>query len=481
MTLAQRSVRSAGYTIASSGFQAAVQFARSILLARLLLPGQFGVYAYAASFVMLTYSLPGFGMGAALVHRARQSEGETARRVHFTLTAVFNLAWALLLVLTCSWFLEPQNRWVFWLILSTRVADNLTNTARVTLTRQVAFRRIALLESGNALVGSLAAVLLAWRGAGVWSLVATDIIAAAAGVLGFYVIRPVWRPRFGWNREVAAYLLDFGRRSFGAILLLRVLDRVDDLWTGAFLGKTPLGYYSRAYTFATYPRKLLASPVNQVAVGTYAALKGQPKRLSQAFFRVNALLIRSGFFIAGLLFLLVPEFIHFVIGDKWLPMLVPFRLMLVYTLLDPIKATVGSVFIAVGRPEMVARARLWQLLVMVAGLFLLGPRWGVSGVALAVDLMLLFGIALLFWQARPYVQFSARRLFGAPLLALTGGLAAGLGWQSLSGMALSWQGAVWKGAGFAFPYAMALIALERADLRIMLDGVLSRFRGSENP
>ncbi len=481
MTLAQRSVRSAGYTIVSSGFQAAVQFARSILLARLLLPGQFGVYAYAASFVMLTYSLPGFGMGAALVHRARQSEGETARRVHFTLTAVFNLAWALLLVLTCSWFLEPQNRWVFWLILSTRVADNLTNTARVTLTRKVAFRRIALLESGNAFIGSLAAVLLAWRGAGIWSLVATDIIAAAAGILGFYVIRPVWRPRFGWNREVAAYLLDFGRRSFGAILLLRVLDRVDDLWTGAFLGKTPLGYYSRAYTFATYPRKLLASPVNQVAVGTYAALKGQPKRLSQAFFRVNALLVRSGFFIAGLLFLLVPEFIHFVIGDKWLPMLVPFRLMLVYTLLDPIKATVGSVFIAVGRPEMVTRARLWQLLVMVAGLFLLGPRWGVSGVALAVDLMLLSGIALLFWQARPYVQFSARRLFGVPLLALGAGLAAGLGWQSVSGMALSWQGAAWKGAAFSFPYAMVLIALERADLRIMLDSVLSRFRGPETP
>jgi len=474
MTLAQRSVRSAGYTVVSSGIQAAVQFARSIILARLLLPQQFGVYAYAASFVMLTYSLPGFGMGAALVHRARQSEGENARRVHFTLVTAFNLAWALLLTATCTWFVEPQNRWVFWLILATRVADNLTSTARVTLTRRVAFRRVALLESGNALIGSLAAVLLAWRGAGLWSLVATDIIAAVIGILGFYVIRPVWRPRFGWDREVAAYMLDFGKRSFGAILLLRILDRMDDLWTGAFLGKAPLGYYSRAYTFATYPRKLLANPVNQVAVGTYAALKGQPKRLSQAFFRVNALLIRSGFFMAGLLFLLVPEFIHFVIGDKWLPMLTPFRLMLVYTLLDPIKATIGSVFVAIGLPEVVTRIRMWQAGVMLAGLFTLGPLWGISGVALAVDVMLFFGIALLLREVRPYIQFSSRALFGVPVLALGAGLAVAAAWQALSDAALAWQTAAWKGTVFSLVYAGILLALERSDLRSMLDIVFSR-------
>ncbi|RMF45958.1 MAG: flippase, partial [Anaerolineae bacterium] len=57
MTLAQRSVRSAGYTIASSGLQAVVQFVRAIILARLLSPEHFGVYAYAASFVMSTYTL----------------------------------------------------------------------------------------------------------------------------------------------------------------------------------------------------------------------------------------------------------------------------------------------------------------------------------------------------------------------------------------------------------------------------------------
>ncbi len=462
MSLAQRSVRSAGYTIASSGLQAVVQFVRAIILARLLSPEHFGVYAYAASFVMSTYTLPNFGMGAALIHRARQSEGEPARRVHFTLLTLFNLLWGAALALTCTWFIQPENRWVLWVVLGSRMVNNLTITGRVTLTRKVAFRRVALVESAATLIGSGAAVFLAWRGVGLWSLVISDVTSAATGILGFYVIRPVWQPRFGWSREIAAYLLDFGRRSIGAILLLRVLDRVDDLWTGAFLGKTSLGFYSRAYTFATYPRKLLASPVNQVATGTYAALKGQPKRLSQAFFRVNAFLIRSGFFIAGLLFLLVPEFIHFVIGDKWLPMMTAFRLMLVYTLLDPIKVTIGNVFIAVGKPEVVTRARFWQLLVMLGGLFTLGNLWGIEGVALAADLMLVFGIWVLLRQARPYVQFSVRALFGAPLLALGAGIT--LGWAPTAGSlvaAPSIQAALIKTALFSLAYIGILWSRER--------------------
>ena len=468
MSLAQRSIHSAGYTISSSVLRAAIQFVRSIILARLLVPEQFGVYAYAASFVMLTHALPGFGMGAALIHRSRYSEGETARRVHFTLTVLFNIAWVLVMGLVIPWFLDPQNRWVFWVILLSTAFRHLSGTGRVTLTRKVAFRRIAAIETTVTIVTTAVAVFLAWRGAGLWSLVSSDILRALIVVAGFYVIRPVWRPRFGWSREVAAYLLDFGKRSIGGILILQMLDRVDDLWTGHFLGDAALGFYSRAYTFATYPRKLFASPINQVVSGTYAALKGHPKRLSQAFFRVNAFLIRSGFFLAGLLFLLVPEFVHYVIGDKWLPMITPFRLMLVYTLLDPIKVSTGNIFIAVGRPEILTRARLWQLLVMLVGLFTLGPLWGIEGVALAVDIMLVFGIGLLFWQARPYVQFSVRAMFGAPLLALGGGLV--LAWGLLTAFTglTSWWVLTVKVLAFSGGYAVLLGLLEGRHIRYWL-------------
>jgi O-antigen/teichoic acid export membrane protein len=309
---------------------------------------------------------------------------------------------------------------------------------------------------------TVVAIWMAWAGYGVWSLVATDVVAAVILIVGFYLYRPVWTPRLGWNPASVRYFFTFGSRSFLAGLLLQALDRVDDLWTGYALGEGPLGFYSRAYTFATYPRRVLAAPINAVASGTYAELKGQTKRLSQAFFRVNAFLVRTGFLFAGLLTLVAPEFIRILLGVKWLPMLTAFRLMLVFTMLDPIKGTVASLFVAVGSPEKTVRARAVQLVVLIAGLLALGPFWGIAGVALAVDIMLLVGIALLLWQAMAYVRFSVLRLFAAPALGLFSGIILARAAILIPGV----LGSPWRTGGvkivvFSLIYLGVLLLLER--------------------
>jgi O-antigen/teichoic acid export membrane protein len=261
------------------------------------------------------------------------------------------------------------------------------------------------------------------------------------------------------------YFLRYGSRNVLAQGLLRALDRVDDLWTGAYLGDTAMGYYSRAYAFATYPRMILAQPVNRVATGTYAEVAEKRRQLSQAFFRTNALLIRSGFFLAGILALAAPEFIQILLGTKWLPMLDAFRLMLVFTLFDPIKVTVANLFLAVGRPEKVLGARAVQLAVMVVGLFVLGPLWGIAGVALAVDLMLVIGIAILLYQSREYVDISVRTLFLAPGIGLLLGVALGQLTMTLPGMLGSpWRTGIIKALVFSLAYVTCLLVMERSQV-----------------
>jgi PST family polysaccharide transporter len=274
----------------------------------------------------------------------------------------------------------------------------------------------------------------------------------------------------GWSPTIARYLLDFGYRTFLGSLVSQALDYIDNLWTGQFLGETALGYYSRAYTFSSYPRKVLANPINSVASGTYAELKDNPKQLSQAFFRANALLVRTGFMMAGLLALVAPEFIYLVIGKQWLPMLDAFRLMLLFTLLDPIRSTLASLYIAVGRPEKVLWARLAQLGVLTSGLFIFGKLWGISGVAIAVNLMILIGIIILLWQARTYVQFSVLRLFGAPALALIVGMVISRLVIEIPGI----LGSYWRTGGvkafvFSFIYLIIIFAIEHKELPMLLN------------
>jgi len=480
VSLAQRSITSVSWNAAANLVQMVVGFARSVLLARLLPVEVFGIYALAGSVVALSGVLPNFGMAGAFVHRASetQDEAQTAA-AHFTLKLIFTLLWAALLTGGAFLFTAGRTRVALLALIVIHSALQLAHTPKLILTRRVVHRRLALVQLLDVLLSTPVALGLAWQGVTLWALLATDVVRLIVNISALYVWRPVWRPRLAWSPPLLRYFLRFGSRNLVAFVLLRALDRVDDLWTGLYLGETPLSFYSRAYRFAPYPRAILAAPITTVAGGTYAELKGDRLRLSRAFFRVNAFLVRSGFFLAGLLALIAPEFIRLLLGVKWLPMLDAFRLMLVFTLLDPIKLTVAGLFVAVGKPDQLVRANAIQLVVMVAALSLLGPSFGIAGVALAVDMMLLIGIALLLWLAKAFVDISVQRLFTIPGLALVGGLVSGRAAIGLPGiMGSDWRTGLAKAAVFCVVYSLILLTWERRQAAEILSTLAKRLSSS---
>jgi O-antigen/teichoic acid export membrane protein len=209
----------------------------------------------------------------------------------------------------------------------------------------------------------------------------------------------------------------------------------------------------------------LAAPLERVAVGTYAELKTDRERLSKAFFRVNALLVRSAFLLGGWLFLIAPEFILIFLGERWMPMLTAFQLMLIFTLLDPLKGTIANAIIALGMPEKVVKARVAQLLLLVVGLFVLGGLYNIEGVAIAVNIMLIAGIVLLLRVVRAYVDVSYRKLFLAPSLAIAAGLLVTFGILSIWELDISmWIAALVKSFSFSIVYILVLWGIEGKDL-----------------
>ena len=148
-----------------------------------------------------------------------------------------------------------------------------------------------------------------------------------------------------------------------------------------------------------------------------------------------------------------------------MPMLNAFRLMLVFTLLDPMKVTIANLYVAVGRPELVVKVRIIQVIVLVGGLFFLGNRWDITGVALAVDLMLVVGIAILLQQAKKFVDYKIVKLFLVPSLALVTALVVALGSSHLFDFSdLSWNTAVAKTIAFLTVYIGILLVGERQQM-----------------
>lgn len=483
MNLAQRSITSIAWNGIANAVKMVIFFGRSVLLSRWLPKQIFGVYATANVIVGLTVFFASFGMGSAFIHRAKETEDEEkAAAVHFTLKLIFTAIWATAIIIVAVIFTQDKTRLAIILVTLTTAGIEVTQTANLILTRRVAHRRLALLQTAVVFLTTAVALPLAWFSTGrstpliqslplppdelaLWALLGTDVVTLILTVLFLFGWRPVWRPRLAWSADIVRYYLRFGSRTFASYVLLAAQDRIDDLWTRLYLGNVPLADYSRAYTFATHPRRALALPINQVIGGTYAELKEYPERLSRAFFRSNAFLLRTGFFVGGLLALIAPEFIRLLLTEKWITMLDAFRLMLIFTLLDPIRITVADLFVAVGVPERVTVTRFLQLVVLVAGLFLLGPSFGIAGVALAADVMLIVGIFLLLWQAREFVSFSMRRLFLAPTLALVPALALGYAVHTLPLVAGSdWRTAVAKSIAFTTCYGAILLLLEYRQL-----------------
>lgn len=473
MSLAERSVTSAAWNIGTNTLKVGVLLVRMVVLARLLPVETFGIYTFALSLVTLTGILPTFGMGGAYLHRAPETaDEEHAAAVHFSLKLLLTAIWAVLLVGGALLLADPPLTGALIALTVIYAGLHLTETPRFILTRRVDHRRMATIDLLATIVSSVIAVWLAWRGATLAALISTDLLLLLVSVAGFYVWRPVWRPRLAWARSTVSYYLRFGGKNMVSIGLGAALDDIDDLWTGANLGSVALGFYSRAYAFATYPRRILAYPLNLVAGGTYAEVKDDPLRLSQSFFRTSALLVRAGFLLGGGLALVAPELVLLALGEKWLPMVTAFRLMLIYTLLDPLRVTAGTLFVAIGRPEKLLRSRLAQLGVLLAGLFLLGPRYDIVGVALAVDAMLVVGLVMLLVQARAHVTFSATRLFAAPAAALVLGLATAVAVDAWLCPALvagdlclnPWLSGLLKGISFAVVFSAILFLAERHEL-----------------
>ncbi len=468
----QRSVTSFSWNLVAQVIAIVVGFVRSILLARLLQVDTFGIYAGALAVVALTSVLPTLGMSGAFVHRAPETQNEEqAAAVFLSLQLLATGIWLALLGALVLLFAQGQSRTALLVVAATTALEQTAAVPNAMHVRRVVHRRLALVGTIGVIATAVVTVAMAWWGFELWALLAGEFVLAAIYAVGLYAFRPIWRPRLAWHPPTVRYFLTFGLPNMAATLIENALQRVDDLFVRYRLGVTQMGFYSRAYTFAGYPRNVLSAPVALVAGGAFAELAHNRDQLSKAFFRTVALLVRGGFLLAGWLVLIAPEFVLLLLGEKWLPMVPIFRLLAIFAMLDPLRDVLSQVFIAVGQPRQLALYRLIQLGVLLVGLAVLGTIWGTVGVALAVDLMLLVGIALLMAAVRPWVDFSPLRLFALPALALA--VALGVSHALLLWLAPAnlWLSAALKSLLFVGIFGALLLAGERRELAQMVQSV----------
>lgn len=465
--IASKSVHGSAFNIGSSAITLIVGFTRSVLLARLLMPEDFGVLALAMFFLNLIGRVHAFGFNAALIHRPIDRDEVVS--THFVLRLGLGVALVLIAIVAAP-FLQrayPHHLGLGQVLVAVAILEMIKSvnaTPQVLLSKELHFKRLAVLDVLSSITAFAIAVPMAWGGAGVWSLVGEQASGVFVRIAGLWMYKRPWDISLRVDWGLVKWYFRFGAFNFLSSNLNFLLDRFDDFWTGTALGSTALGLYSRAYEFARYPRRVIANPVASVFFSTFAKLQDDRERLSKAFFRVCSLVVRAGFLFAGVFVLITPEFIHIFLGDKWLPMAFTFQLMLLYTLFDPLLVLASKLTTAMGEPQALTRVKFVQMLFFVPTVVALAHFFGIDGVAVAADLMLLLGIVIILPRVKRYVDFSLLRMLGYPAFGLASALATTLFVQRQ----LHTQNAILtllsKAAAMTVVYGVVLLAFEREQL-----------------
>ncbi len=396
-----RTISSGFITIAAQGVQLVLNLASVMVLARLLAPTDFGLYAMVTTV-----------MGYLIVFMDAGLSTATVQRENITLAQVSNLFWinvalssaaALLLAISSplvAWFYREPRLIVITLILSsTFFLGGLTVQHTALLKRQMRFKAIAFIQVTSMLTGVVLGIGMAWLGYRYWALVFSNVVTVAAVVLLTWCAIP-WRPQLPSRGSGTGSLVRFGTSMAGGGFIYAFAKGLDNLLIGRFYGPDSVGLYSRAAQLLNRPLEQFLYPISSVFVPALSRLQTQPERYRRTFLQVYESMALVSFLSTGLLLALSRPLTLVVLGPRWEKAAIIFAAFTVAALSHPVARASSWLFISQGRG-----GRDWLLVNFLgAGLtiasFLAGLPFGPAGIAIAYSAVSLFvGMPILYYFA----------------------------------------------------------------------------------
>lgn len=428
----QRAARGFFWSLSSRLACESLQFASGVVLARILAPEEFGLYGMVAVFTGMATVFRSFGIGPALVRHPEMDDVVFSSAVWFNVTCGVLLS--LLLFLLAPWvadfYSEPLARPLCQLGALNFIISSLGMCHRAILARRMDYLTNGLIEGVGQLVFAGAAIPLALRSWGVfslvWGLIAQNIVIF---LLLVWFTRQPMAFRFSWPR--LRPLVHFGGWVMGAQLAKYAQENVSYLLVGRFQGKGPLGIFKKANASSTMPVRHLVWSVSDVLFPSMVQMKPGSPEMQEFQIRVMRVVGLVAFPACVGLAAVAEPFIVGIYGEKWRQTVVYLQVFSAVALLFCVQHQMQSALMAVGHAYKLAKS-LWggailQWIGLLVGYRLAGTGGLLAGVLLArlgeslwVAVLCLRGTGLrvrvLLWALAPPLALSLS--MGAAVLAL---------------------------------------------------------------
>jgi teichuronic acid exporter len=428
MSLKQKTVNGLMWSFAENMANQGTNFIIGIVLARLLVPRDFGLVGMITIFIAVSQSFIDSGFSQALIRKKDCSQSDYSTVFYFNL--LVGIFFYVILFFAAGaisvFFNEPQLTLLVRVLGINLIISALSLIQVTQLTKRIDFKlqtRITVLFS----IGSgLLSIWMALNGYGVWSLVAKSLSQYALQSF-FLWIWNGWRPSWLFDKKSFKEMYAFGAKLLVSGLIDTVFKNIYYLVIGKYFHAVELGYYTRADQFQNLPSQNLTGVIQRVSYPVLASIQDDAPKLKSAYKKlIKSSMLLSFVFMFGLAAVAKPLVIS-LIGVKWLPCVIYLQLLCFVGALYPLQALNLNMLKLQGRSDLVLHLEIVKKAIFVP-MIVIGVFLGIKALILGMLIGSIFAYFLNSYWSGKLIGYSSweqlRDIMPSFLLALLMGMAA---------------------------------------------------------
>jgi len=408
VSLKQRTLSGLTWSFIDNIAHKGITFVIGIILARLLMPSEFGLIGMITIFIAISESFINSGFSQALIRKKNCTDRDFSTVFYFNLAAGFIFYWVLYFSAPAisRFFNEPQLTTLIKVMSIVLIIDSLTIIQRTILAKRIDFKLQTKVSISSSVFSGIVGIVMAYAGFGVWSLVVRQISDRLVNSLLLWLWNR-WRPIAVFSKKSFDELFTFGNKLLISGLIDTLYRNIYLIIIGKYFSAQELGFYTRANQFKALPAENINNIVSRVSFPVLAQMQDDPGALKRNYKK----LIKSIMFITFMLMLgmaaVADPMVIILIGEPWRPCIPYLQLLCFVGMMYPLHALNLNMLIVQGRSDLFLRLEIIKKLlaipIIVIGIFF-GIKAMIAGMIINTQIAYFLNS---FWSGK-FIDYSMK-------------------------------------------------------------------------
>ncbi|MEO9023059.1 MAG: lipopolysaccharide biosynthesis protein [Ginsengibacter sp.] len=379
MSLRKTAVSGMMWTFGQQFGTQAIGFVVSIVLARILLPEEFGLIGMISVFIGIGTSLVNSGLTQSLIRTIEPDQEDYSTVFFFNLAGSIVIYWVLFLFapLIAVFFSQPILTEIIRIYCLTFIISAFSEVQLTRLTKEMNFKLQMTIAIPSLIGSGLLGMFLAYKGYGVWSLVWMGIVQSFLNTLQLW-IRTGWVPTFVFNMTKFRYHLKFGYKLTLSGLLDTVFTNIYQIIIGRLFLPAQVGFYTRADSLKQLPVSNISVALNKISYPLFASIQNDNVRLKKGYKQIMQMVVFLVAPVLVILGVLAEPLFRFLFTEKWLPAVPYFQILCVTGILYPLHSYNLNILNVKGRSDLFLKLEVVKK-ILIAIVILISVRFGILG------------------------------------------------------------------------------------------------------